>query len=303
MSDPRVVNAFKRALRDTGAGPKIGKALFEAGIVESGLRNLNYGDRDSKGALQQRPSQGWAHARNPYLAAIDFINHAKPIAHQYGRAGDLAQAVQRSAFPARYGQQQAQASQYLGGGAGPAGVGAGTTTATVRTPAATHLNVQQAIIDTLSQHPKNLASSVLNKLAYSPSYTTHTPARTITAKGSAPARSTAPAGGHVVNLDGKPVAAWIANILQQARAAGWTGTVSSGYRSVAEQRRIYNSGVRPAAKPGQSNHNFTAFPGGAVDVTNAQQLAAVLKKLGVTKLQWAGGKDPVHFSHPHGGGY
>jgi len=109
--------------------------------------------------------------------------------------------------------------------------------------------------------------------------------------------------GGTINFDGKPVAAWIGKALQQARAAGWKGTVNSGYRSVAEQRRIYNSGVRPAARPGQSNHNFTAFPGGAVDVTDAQQLASILKRLGNTQLVWAGGKDPVHFSHPHNGGY
>lgn len=107
----------------------------------------------------------------------------------------------------------------------------------------------------------------------------------------------------VANFEGKQVAAWIAPILRAARQAGWKGSVSSGYRSVAEQRRIYNSGVRPAAKPGQSNHNFTGFPGGAVDVTDAPQLAAILNRLGIKKLKWAGAKDPVHFSHPHGGSY
>lgn len=107
----------------------------------------------------------------------------------------------------------------------------------------------------------------------------------------------------VVNFEGKPVAAWIAPILRRARAAGWKGSVSSGYRSVAEQRRIYNSGVRPAARPGQSNHNFTGFPGGAIDVTDAAQLASILRKLGISALRWAGSKDPVHFSHPHNGSY
>src|SRR5439155_26612583 len=115
----------------------------------------------------------------------------------------------------------------------------------------------------------------------------------------------APTGkGTVANFGGKPVAPWIAKELAWARANGWKGTVTSGYRSVAEQARIYNSGVRPAAKPGQSNHNFTAFPGGAVDVTNPAQLAQILaRKPGGSKLVWAGAKDPVHFSNPHAGGY
>lgn len=122
--------------------------------------------------------------------------------------------------------------------------------------------------------------------------------------GPAPARTP-----KLVTFDGKQVAGWIAPILQRARATGlWKGTVSSGYRSDAEQTRIYNSGVRPAAKPKSeggsgSNHEGAMFPLGAVDVSDAPGLAAALKKLGVDKLQYAGSKDPVHFSHPHDGGY
>jgi hypothetical protein len=115
---------------------------------------------------------------------------------------------------------------------------------------------------------------------------------------------TVQSGGGVAAFDGKHVASWIAPILDYARQKGWKGSVTSGYRSVAEQARIYNSGVRPAAKPGQSNHNFTAFPGGAVDVSDAQTLAQILARSPYRKkLVWAGGKDPVHFSHPHSGGY
>lgn len=108
----------------------------------------------------------------------------------------------------------------------------------------------------------------------------------------------------IVKFDDKPVAAWIAPILQWATAHGWTGTVSSGYRSFADQKRIYDSGVRPAAVPGTSNHEGDVFPRGAVDVTNAQQLSDVLANSPYRDvLIWAGSKDPVHFSHPHGGSY
>jgi hypothetical protein len=116
-----------------------------------------------------------------------------------------------------------------------------------------------------------------------------------------------PAG--VVKFDGKPVAAWIAPALEYARKHGWSGSVNSGYRSDAEQKRIYDSGVRPAAKPrayggAGSNHEFQAYPGGAVDVSAAQQLAAILAhSRWAGKLVWAGSKDPVHFSHPHNGHY
>jgi hypothetical protein len=110
--------------------------------------------------------------------------------------------------------------------------------------------------------------------------------------------------GTVRDPSGKPVAAWIEPILNYARKHGWGGSVSSGWRSYAAQAAIYNSGVRPAALPGTSNHEQTRYPGGAVDVTDAAQLSAVLMRspYGQT-LVWAGAKDPVHFSHPHGGSY
>lgn len=106
------------------------------------------------------------------------------------------------------------------------------------------------------------------------------------------------------DFEGKTVAAWIAPVLEYARQQGWKGSVNSGFRSLAEQTRIYNSGVRPAAKPGTSNHEGTDFPRGAVDVSDAQQLAEILKRSKYKNLLvWAGSKDPVHFSHPHNGSY
>jgi hypothetical protein len=84
------------------ASPKVTLALVEAGIVESNLRNLPYGDRDSLGFLQQRPSQGWRCPRNITCATWDFVRRAIPLEHDYATAGRLAQAVQRSAYPDRY---------------------------------------------------------------------------------------------------------------------------------------------------------------------------------------------------------
>lgn len=102
-----------------------------------------------------------------------------------------------------------------------------------------------------------------------------------------------------------PVAAWIYPLLKAAKATGkWAGHVNSGWRSKAEQAAIYNSGQRPAAKPGTSNHEGTVFPRGAVDVRDASGLARALKSVpGGSALVWAGSKDPVHFSHPHNGSY
>lgn len=111
------------------------------------------------------------------------------------------------------------------------------------------------------------------------------------------------------NPSGKPVAEWIVPILQYAWNHGWRGTVTSGYRSDAEQTAIYDSGVRPAAVPKSlggsgSNHEGNAFPAGAVDVASASELSAILEKSPYANLLvYAGAKDPVHFSHPHDGSY
>jgi hypothetical protein len=82
-------------------------------------------------------------------------------------------------------------------------------------------------------------------------------------------------------LDGKPVAPWIYDRLLWARRQGWRGTVTSGYRSPAEQRRLWDewrAGRRPGpvAFPGTSNHEKLGYPGGAVDVTDADTLARLM---------------------------
>src|SRR5207253_3728306 len=75
-------------------------SLFEAGVVESGFRNLSGGDRDSVGFLQQRPSQGWGTVKNlmnPAYATRKFLNAIKNVKGQDKlTAGQLAQAVQHS---------------------------------------------------------------------------------------------------------------------------------------------------------------------------------------------------------------
>lgn len=138
--------------------------------------------------------------------------------------------------------------------------------------------------------------------------TTSTPTTKVTIPGAPAAQATAaaklPSDPGITNFGGKQVAKWIAPILAYAKAHGWTGGVNSGYRTYSQQLAIYNSGVRPAAKPGTSTHEMTAFPGGAVDVSQAQQLSDILAHSPYAgKLVWAGSKDPVHFSHPHGGSY
>ncbi|MFE7117597.1 C40 family peptidase [Streptomyces sp. NPDC057654] len=75
-------------------------------MQESRLRNLNYGDRDSLGLFQQRPSQGWGTAqqiRDPVHASESFYQHLLKVdGWQQMTVAQAAQAVQRSGFPDAY---------------------------------------------------------------------------------------------------------------------------------------------------------------------------------------------------------
>jgi hypothetical protein len=82
---------------------------------ESRLRNLDYGDRDSLGLFQQRPSQGWgteAQVQDPVYAAGKFYDHLVEVpGWDTGRLTEVAQAVQRSGFPEAYQQHEAMATE------------------------------------------------------------------------------------------------------------------------------------------------------------------------------------------------
>lgn len=77
-------------------------------LQESGLRNLTYGDRDSLGLFQQRPSQGWGTAQDvstPRLSAASFYRHLTRVpGWQSLDVTAAAQRVQHSAAPNAYGQ-------------------------------------------------------------------------------------------------------------------------------------------------------------------------------------------------------
>ena len=77
---------------------------------ESSLRNLTYGDRDSLGLFQQRPSQGWGTAdqiMDPWYSAGKFYDALVKVANwQTGNINDVAQAVQRSGFPDAYAKHE-----------------------------------------------------------------------------------------------------------------------------------------------------------------------------------------------------
>jgi len=79
-------------------------------IQESSLRNIDYGDRDSLGLFQQRPSQGWGTAEqimDPHYATDRFYEALRQIANwQDVEITVAAQAVQRSGFPDAYADHE-----------------------------------------------------------------------------------------------------------------------------------------------------------------------------------------------------
>jgi hypothetical protein len=87
-------------------------------MQESSLRNLDYGDRDSLGLFQQRPSQGWgseAEVQDPVYAAGAFYDQLVEIPdYESMPLTEAAQEVQRSAFPDEYAKHEEEAALLAG---------------------------------------------------------------------------------------------------------------------------------------------------------------------------------------------
>ncbi|WP_330445584.1 hypothetical protein [Streptomyces anulatus] len=83
-------------------------------LQESTLRNIDYGDRDSLGLFQQRPSQGWgtpAQLMDPVYSSGEFYDHLAEVPG-YSRLPltVAAQRVQRSGFPQAYAKHEPDAA-------------------------------------------------------------------------------------------------------------------------------------------------------------------------------------------------
>lgn len=130
-ADLDVGRTILQAAQALKADHKVLLSAFETALVESGLRNLPYGDRDSLGVFQQRPSQGWgtaAEVLNVDHAARSYLVRAIANEPRYTTAGQLAQSVQRSAFPGKYDQRAGDAEAIiaaLSGASSGFGVSAG----------------------------------------------------------------------------------------------------------------------------------------------------------------------------------
>ena len=79
-------------------------------VQESKLRNIDYGDRDSLGLFQQRPSQGWgteAEVMDPHYSTAAFLDGLVAVpGYTELPVTEAAQRVQRSAFPDAYADHE-----------------------------------------------------------------------------------------------------------------------------------------------------------------------------------------------------
>ncbi len=95
--------------------PRAVIVAYAAAMQESKLHNLDYGDRDSVGVFQQRPSEGWGPASrllDPVYASTRFFEALATVPHYRTRpVYRAAQAVQHSADGYAYLQYQPQATQ------------------------------------------------------------------------------------------------------------------------------------------------------------------------------------------------
>lgn len=87
---------------------------YATAMQESKLHNLSYGDLDSVGVFQQRPSEGWGPRRDledPIYATSKFFRALKAIpGYRKMPVSQAAQAVQHSADGAAYTQYEKMAA-------------------------------------------------------------------------------------------------------------------------------------------------------------------------------------------------
>ncbi|WP_405818027.1 C40 family peptidase [Streptomyces sp. NBC_01390] len=110
LDDPAEQVPNAKTIQATGVAmniPARGQIVALAtALQESGLRNLTYGDRDSLGLFQQRPSQGWGTANeilDPVHASSKFYEALEKVSGwQSLSVTQAAQTVQKSGYPEAY---------------------------------------------------------------------------------------------------------------------------------------------------------------------------------------------------------
>ena len=123
MTSSRYANAttiVKQALKKH-MGLRSAVIAVATAMQESTLENISYGDRDSLGLFQQRPSMGWgspSEVTNPVYASDAFLNALRQYQASHGAWAtqplwEAAQGVQNSGFPYAYAKWEDQAAHVV----------------------------------------------------------------------------------------------------------------------------------------------------------------------------------------------
>ena len=104
----------------------------------------------------------------------------------------------------------------------------------------------------------------------------------------------------IVTFDGVEVVEDAAHWLQRARDEGWSGTLTSGFRTPEHSQEICMGMCGAPTCPGKcagttSNHTHRGAPGPAVDVSQFGQFESISAQIG-SPYKNALPIDPVHFS-------
>lgn len=110
----------------------------------------------------------------------------------------------------------------------------------------------------------------------------------------------------VTYYDGKPVAKWMVPYLNYARAHGWVGRLTSGWRDPAYSEHLCYLMCGAPSCPGKcagrsSNHVGSSNPHGAIDVSDYARFGSIMASMplpsGAPRLHNSlGWRDPVHYS-------
>ena len=119
LSDEQRQNASTiiAVARRKGTPPRAWLVALATAKQESDLINVNYGDRDSLGLFQQRPSQGWGtpgQVTDPVYSTTTFLDHLLQVpGWERLPITVAAQTVQRSAFPDAYAKWEGLAADLV----------------------------------------------------------------------------------------------------------------------------------------------------------------------------------------------
>src|SRR5687768_11900811 len=115
IEQARWVTLMSAIAQRRGLPPRATTIAIATAFQESRLVNIDYGDRDSVGLFQQRPSQGWGTVEqilDPEYSTSAFYDRLAEVDLGSLTVTEAAQAVQRSAHPDAYAQHEGMATAF-----------------------------------------------------------------------------------------------------------------------------------------------------------------------------------------------